>query len=231
LKQLGLGFTQYVQDYDETWPCGTNGVGMGWGSQIYPYVKSVNVFTCPDDAGTGFSPAIPGYTELSYCLNINVTGCYGAIVNGAYPPYQYQGPKATQDNAPSSTVLLYEITGGILSTNPTLDISPVGMGQWYGTVASNSWQGLIGPGNPTTGLFDEMSPSVLAAEDTARHSGGANWLAEDGHAKYLAATKVSQGFDFLLPNEIGNQNGPAAAATEEMVNDLGHQMTLTFARR
>src|SRR5579872_1765147 len=55
-KQLGLGFVQYVQDNDETYPLdgaysGTD-LGQGWGGQIYPYVKSTGVYHCPDDPTT-----------------------------------------------------------------------------------------------------------------------------------------------------------------------------------
>src|SRR4028119_916482 len=57
-KQVGLGILQYTQDYDETYPTGmTEGIspegatvrGTGWAGQIYPYVKSAQVFVCPDD--------------------------------------------------------------------------------------------------------------------------------------------------------------------------------------
>lgn len=45
-KQAGMGFAMYVQDYDETTIC------MGWGREwwimVYPYVKSTDVFRCPD---------------------------------------------------------------------------------------------------------------------------------------------------------------------------------------
>ncbi|MDR3710712.1 MAG: DUF1559 domain-containing protein, partial [Capsulimonadaceae bacterium] len=44
MKQLGIGFVQYVQDYDERFPSTAY-----WGSQIYPYEKSTGVFKCPDD--------------------------------------------------------------------------------------------------------------------------------------------------------------------------------------
>src|ERR1700693_459962 len=52
-KQLGLGVTQYVQDNDELFPSGNKGDGAGWAGQIYPYVKSVAVYHCPDDSSTG----------------------------------------------------------------------------------------------------------------------------------------------------------------------------------
>lgn len=49
-KQVALGVMQYAQDYDETLPVqGDNGQNRGrWFVQIYPYVKSAEVFTCPN---------------------------------------------------------------------------------------------------------------------------------------------------------------------------------------
>src|SRR5665811_2289537 len=52
MKQLGLGFIQYIQDNDSVYPC-TNGnpntTLPSWDAQIYPYVKSTGVYKCPDD--------------------------------------------------------------------------------------------------------------------------------------------------------------------------------------
>src|SRR4028118_772147 len=71
-KQVGLGILQYTQDYDETYPTGmTEGFdsagatrrGMGWAGQISPYVKSAQVFVCPDDQ----TP-----TACSYGFNSNL---------------------------------------------------------------------------------------------------------------------------------------------------------------
>src|ERR1700712_1040821 len=49
-RQLGLGFLQYVQDYDEMFPAGRAGGGDSWSTDIYPYVKSTGVYACPDDS-------------------------------------------------------------------------------------------------------------------------------------------------------------------------------------
>jgi prepilin-type N-terminal cleavage/methylation domain-containing protein len=61
LKQLMLGFAQYVQDYDDRYPPtystdydGTRHVT--WGERIFSYVKSKQVFSCPSASwsnGTG----------------------------------------------------------------------------------------------------------------------------------------------------------------------------------
>jgi prepilin-type N-terminal cleavage/methylation domain-containing protein/prepilin-type processing-associated H-X9-DG protein len=62
LKQIGLGFIQYAQDYDERLPnnqanttqptgpvgsAGTTPKTLTWDESIYPYVKSTQIFTCP----------------------------------------------------------------------------------------------------------------------------------------------------------------------------------------
>ncbi len=57
VKQLNLGILQYVQDYDEVfpthgwvdtavWPNGQTG-GNPWHVRIYPYVKNIQVYSCP----------------------------------------------------------------------------------------------------------------------------------------------------------------------------------------
>ncbi|MDQ2688474.1 MAG: hypothetical protein M3Y28_11480, partial [Armatimonadota bacterium] len=69
MKQLGLGFTQYTQDNDELGPNATDGKPGenhtgGWmyvlssstpsfdptKGSIYSYVKSAQVYVCPDDS-------------------------------------------------------------------------------------------------------------------------------------------------------------------------------------
>src|ERR1700678_2698978 len=59
LKQIGLATLMYVQDYDESYPCGEyqaagagNNIGEGWAGQIWPYVKATAALKCPDDPTT-----------------------------------------------------------------------------------------------------------------------------------------------------------------------------------
>lgn len=64
LKQIGLGFMQYTQDYDEKLPplyFGTDGTykmpngqvtGTAlWMHMVYPYIKSAQLFNCPSSNG------------------------------------------------------------------------------------------------------------------------------------------------------------------------------------
>src|SRR5580700_805002 len=53
-KQLGLGVMMYTEDYDENYPIGfqSDTIWSGpfaWTYEIQPYLKSLQVFVCPDD--------------------------------------------------------------------------------------------------------------------------------------------------------------------------------------
>ena len=85
MKQLGLAMTQYEQDADGTFPAGINSAGNGWAGEIYPFVKSLEVYHCPDDPEEG--------KIISYAENQNLV-------------------KQNSANLPASaaTVALYETT-------------------------------------------------------------------------------------------------------------------------
>ena len=50
LKQIGLGFLQYAQDYDdEKFPPIANARAGYWAGSLQPYIKSWQIFQCPSD--------------------------------------------------------------------------------------------------------------------------------------------------------------------------------------
>ena len=136
MKQLGLAFLQYLQDYDEIYPGGTDmtsgafsGNGMSWTPQIYPYVKSRAVFACPSDT-------------FDYAAFENAKGCSSTNISQMSPiSYSYNfniwylnnpaGPLGNQAKftAPSLTVLLTEITASV--ANPTAPASNSSNGDSY----------------------------------------------------------------------------------------------------
>ena len=80
LKQLGLAFAQYSQDYDDNVPtsgwvsAGNNTPwGSGWAGIVYPYVKSTGVFTCPDDTTVATS-TYPNVVSYAYNDDIGSEG-------------------------------------------------------------------------------------------------------------------------------------------------------------
>ncbi|BCM89807.1 hypothetical protein IAD21_01655 [Abditibacteriota bacterium] len=53
LKQIGLGFIQYTQDYDERYPMYYYSAGPvvgAWPVTLQPYLKSAQIFKCPSDS-------------------------------------------------------------------------------------------------------------------------------------------------------------------------------------
>ncbi|RYX85506.1 DUF1559 domain-containing protein [bacterium] len=76
LKQIGLGFMQYAQDYDERFPLGHRATvpnpvvyPYGWADSLQPYIKSTQIFQCPsEETGPNLDPSQVGYTDYNYNL-------------------------------------------------------------------------------------------------------------------------------------------------------------------
>ncbi len=72
LKQIGLGFQQYAQDYDG-WTMGSGvfvqaGTYHSWPSVLFPYVKSDQLFSCPSGEESKTSRTILGPSSTrTYC--------------------------------------------------------------------------------------------------------------------------------------------------------------------
>src|SRR5215467_14362335 len=60
VRQVGLAFAMYVQDYDETTL--TVGPDHDWWYPLYPYIKNYQMLCCPDrnDMGGIENPTMPG---------------------------------------------------------------------------------------------------------------------------------------------------------------------------
>jgi len=73
--------------------------------------------------------------------------------------------------------------------------------------------------------------AVASGHRPAEHTDGANWLAVDGHVKWLRATSVSAGaaaYPSGNPNQVAGVWGNPAG-TDNMTDTLGHTYTLTFS--
>lgn len=69
LKQLGLGLDQYAQDSDNTLPPLVNlSTKLMWREALYPYVKSVGVYRCPENLVATQSDT-PTCLSWSYAAN------------------------------------------------------------------------------------------------------------------------------------------------------------------
>ena len=242
-RQLGLGFLQYSQDNDESLPCGTVPLvqvrfyGIGWAGQIYPYVKSTGVYQCPDDATTAPAPNSP----VSYAFNVNDYNTTAWASGPSAPAIT----STSQFNAPASTVLLCEVTGGWGQITAFRENAP------SATQYSPSSQGCLILDGSSKGFNQEKlvtgylsgtqaaywgaAPGSQNAAATGLHTDGSNFLLADGHVKWLHGSDVSPGSNPALSptNAPTSEDGicPNDAAGTQFAGDAhyAHGFAATFS--
>lgn len=105
LKQIALGFKQYIQDYDELYPSAEAGTAIGsqpaYTAKLQPYLKSQQIFQCPSDASASSS------AHISYGYNTNL---------------HQQNESALNNSA--AIVMQYEVTGSTSTVQPTSPVTP-----------------------------------------------------------------------------------------------------------
>ena len=181
LRQIGLAFAQYVQDYDDllpsrrdlklatpggwkpwtVWP--TSDPRAAWAAMVmYPYTKSYQIWTCPSVKGSAIGNLVPVKQAISSDANAPTTG---------YWLWRFDRP----DN-------------------------PIPLDDLWGKTDLQSVADLDAAQNPTVGYpdgpadvelcVDPYFPATIPTVPTAIrglsvHFGGRNRLFLDGHVKYL----------------------------------------------
>ncbi len=223
-KQLGLALIQYQQDADEKYPSGSsfgteNAYGAGWAGQIYTYTKSTGLYKCPDDS-TGFNQGVP----VSYAFNQNI---YGTAL--------------AQTNAPASTVLLCEVqndtakvdfiggdegrsitnqfaSASVNGLDVNLTAKPVDLITNYdGTYNTNGGRNTKYATGPMGGVTPANGTTYFTAA-TGIHTDGSNFLAADGHVKWLRGVAVSPGHTAAAATDKQGQVANNAAGTSNLGN-------------
>lgn len=178
-NQVGLGFVMYCTDYDDTTPLvesyfGPSPYSIDYWQQLQPYVKSVDVFFCPDDAFTGCDAteslpiSTPGGRCISYGsnwgpmqnfdLNTQEGGLYGpAVFLDAQQLFYAAGIPMTSIVTPAS----------MFAFGDSDDIPFYSLGM--GSVLSRYW----------------VERRTINSISQVRHGGKFNFAYADGHAKLL----------------------------------------------
>jgi len=168
-RQIGTALTMYTQDYDETLPT-VSGGGVPfhyvdvW-NLLQPYVKSIDVFFCPDrtQAGCNTLPIFgtPGDRCIGYGYN------WGPLQT--FTPNVPQGGLLTQC-VPTSTGSAYPglNLAAISSASDTFAFGDTHDYEWY-----------------TIALDQILSASTASTNGGMRHAGRLNMIYVDGHAKSM----------------------------------------------
>ncbi len=250
-KQIGLGVIQYAQDYDEKNPGGLNGYGggSGYAGQIYPYVKSTQVFKCPSDS-TSFGT----YRAASLALNSNTSVTSPTCIADNYAgccAFTADSKSIAAYNAPASTVLMFEVANSEYYNVDTeinhANQNPPGTADYCG--GSPSGDGLGGAYSPNgyngqsaanggtpndgtlkyaTGILNGVTTTTGAyLHPDGRHQGGANYVMADGHAKFLKPASVSPGVNAANSTDKQVDNSTAAGTQGTFAN--GGSPAVTFS--
>lgn len=223
LRQLGLGMLQYTQDYDETYP-GWNpnntwpptlagfennnwNTGANWESAIYPYVKSVNVYECPD------AP----YPLNSYAYN-------WGIANGLPGAHGCWGTAISALTSPSNTVMLFEwygngnpppADGGSGFPVPAAQFTNPALSPYAGVVGNNGWEIGLGCNAPFSVGLSWHNPS--SSENSPFNE--ENYVGADGHVKFCRCASISYSAGGVSPTrESPEALTPDVAMTYNLQN-------------
>jgi prepilin-type N-terminal cleavage/methylation domain-containing protein len=212
-RQLGTALMMYVQDYDETYPCGwssnDNGRSM-WRNTIEPYVqkyqkntvdmydmngRSRGLFSCPSQPG---SPQSYGPTAYGYNARGGMTAGWveGPVGQGSFP-----GASLASINKPANLLAISEAgeVGG--ASKPLDQYFDDGSPGWTGCggqanspyrykpdVWKESWSVDWGIGVP--GDDDWGSCKNGGRRPMPRHSKFWTAIFADGHTKAIAANAM-----------------------------------------
>ena len=223
-RQLGLALLQYTADHDENWPSGSTGVanlreGVGWAGQCYPYVRSTEVFRCPDDAVPPDLPA--GTVTVSYAYNTDLC-------------QRIRDRQLGYGTAPAKTVLLFEVghNAAELASPVAETFSAAGSGSGGQGITGNSEAWTYPYGGSSDNQFPVYATGAMGGRmlnggegSAPQHRGGADYLACDGHVGWFRPSEVSCG------GTARSSDDPQTAQTQGAAGTANPAYRLTFSLR
>jgi len=192
LKQIGLAWMQYAQDYDElVAPATINGctaAAFSWPVLLYPYTKSTQIYTCPSKSDMSL-----GYTYNITAARSNPAACSGPRVVGSWP-LAAQTPIFIDAEG-----INYAAGSGTVNQAPMFFVNK-------GTPGSLDARALTNPANPPAGIGFNIGGNITVS----RHFDGAVYMFADGHVKWIKgyfdgtyARPKKDGMDFDGDGTVG----------------------------
>ncbi len=161
LKQIGLAWIQYQQDYDEKTTPGIINVGglVGWAQLLQPYAKSIQVFQCPSDTTPQNGTTNVGNLQGSPSGFVAPFHNSYAINYDCIAPGEQDGVALSSFNNPAGTIVFVDkgVQGSTGGSYVTTTDKPEA---WY---TSPAWTTYLGANN------SNKSGSVTATPTGDRH--------------------------------------------------------------
>ena len=196
LKQIGLGFLQYAQDYDEHYPSkiANSAPYYGWVQLCQPYVKSVQIYQCPSEptsmqkgfgvipgqyAGDAYGPsADPDQTDYFY--------------NGKIGDVQDVGMNLAQAQNPSVSIVSGDQNAGVMPNGNQrgLQSNATNTNYYASGTEGDQCSGLLGDTPIPVGNNCADVVTIDRAGAAKRHLDTANYLFLDGHVKALRGAQI-----------------------------------------
>lgn len=188
LRQIGLGFRMYADDFDGLLPMTgheTRITNKMWIHQLRPYVgNSEKIRLCPVDPKRSKRHQLSGTSYiLNEFLSVPFVDPFGNLIEPL--------PKLDNLQQPTETILLFETAD---DNAPTVGEDHTHSRIWL----SGGWESVLGDIQPDR--------HRTGAPKKDRSQGRANYLFVDGHVKSIAAAEVKrlieQGVNIAQPPEF-----------------------------
>lgn len=189
-KQIGLAVMMYVQDFDQAYPPAGEGTGANpnWAERVNPYVKSLELFTCPTGGiaynyiRRSFGLSRQAADQLYAIYGVRNFSANAYVIAWLNPPYPRAGPGRIRYDAdieqPSQSIMFSESVGvgTVLHRAPGTNTPVPNNMQWWWAISDECW--VCAEAGRDQDLDENIWTSLLL------HNGGANYTLSDGHAKW-----------------------------------------------
>ena len=181
LKQLGLAIEQYKNDYDTRYPGFGQTGNNGWGQNVQPYLKSIQILQCPSESNP---PPAGNLTGDALFLDQHFSDYfYNASLTDYNDKDKNFGRAESQLEKPSVTLL-----AGDNSTWTAGNILPYYADGGNNGFACDQNMGIF-PDDPAYPGGNCGYPTFTRAAGK-RHLEGANYVFCDGHAKWYKPVNI-----------------------------------------
>lgn len=203
LKQIGIAFEQYKDDFDMYYPGDytvSNGNYVHWPTMIFPYVKNEQVFVCPSAQVTQYNPPAEYFpltpSTMLYC-DITTTDA-GAAAG-------YAGDGTTPAVA---LVNRLSYARNVIDDTDTSSTSSNPQGWFWGGATSNKYkansktghmQGFVNASGPSGAINASLVEDAAGTIHIADAMSGSNTTDACGFGGSMAKLRGDRSLDYTYP--------------------------------